>query len=282
MKRPQYRILVTGASSGIGFDTARQLAQAGHTVFAAARRTELMEPLREFGVTPVFLDVCDEAAIDACLAQTGPIDILVNNAGFGYFGAIENVPLAEARRQLEVNVFGLASLCRKALPAMREQGFGRIINISSVAGRSCLYFGGWYHVSKYSVEALSDCLRMELKPFGIDVVLIEPGGIRTDWGIIAAKHLAESSVGTAYEEEALRQSIVMDKGYKSQLLAKPSTVTRAILRAVKARRPRVRYLTGSGAFSLVFWHAVLPARWWDALMRKMASPGLVKIAQKLK
>lgn len=282
MKRPQYRILVTGASSGIGFDTARQLAQAGHTVFAAARRTELMEPLREFGVTPVFLDVCDEAAIDTCLAQTGPIDILVNNAGFGYFGAIENVPLAEARRQLEVNVFGLASLCRKALPAMREQGFGRIINISSVAGRSCLYFGGWYHVSKYSVEALSDCLRMELKPFGIDVVLIEPGGIRTDWGIIAAKHLAESSVGTAYEEDALRQSIVMDKGYRSQLLAKPSTVTRAILRAVKARRPRVRYLTGSGAHSLVFWHAVLPARWWDALMRKMASPGLVKIAQKLK
>lgn len=282
MKRPQYRILVTGASSGIGFDTAKQLAQAGHTVFAAARRTELMEPLREFGVTPVFLDVCDEAAIDACLAQTGPIDILVNNAGFGYFGAIENVPLEDARRQLEVNVFGLASLCRKALPAMREQGFGRIINISSVAGRSCLYFGGWYHVSKYSVEALSDCLRMELKPFGIDVVLIEPGGIRTDWGIIAAKHLAESSVGTAYEEEALRQSVVMDKGYRSQLLAKPSTVTRAILRAVKARRPRVRYLTGSGAFSLVFWHAVLPARWWDALMRKMASPGLVRIAQKLK
>lgn len=277
-----YRILVTGASSGIGFDTAKQLALAGHTVFAAARRVELMEPLREFGVTPLRLDVCDEKAIDECLEATGPIDVLVNNAGFGYFGAIENVSMEEARRQLEVNIFGLAALCRKVLPGMRERGFGRIINISSVAGRTCMYFGGWYHVSKYSVEALSDCLRMELRPFGIDVVLIEPGGIRTDWGIIAAKHLAESSAGTAYEEEALRQSVVMDRGYTSQLLAKPSAVTRAIVRAVKARRPRVRYLVGSGARSMVFWHAVLPARWWDALMRKIASPGLVKIAKKLK
>lgn len=273
---------MTGASSGIGFDTARQLALAGHTVFAAARRTEMMEPLREFGVTPVFVDVCDEAAIDACLEQTGQIDVLVNNAGFGYFGAIETVPMEEARRQLEVNVFGLAALCRKVLPGMIERGFGRIINISSVAGRTCMYFGGWYHVSKYAVEALSDSLRMETAPFGVDVVLIEPGGVRTDWGIIAAKHLAESSKGTAYEEPAQRESSVMHDGYSSRLLAKPSVVTRAICRAVKASRPRARYLAGSGARSLIFWHAVLPARWWDALMRKIASPGLVRIAKKLK
>lgn len=277
-----YRILVTGASSGIGFDTARQLALAGHTVFAAARRTEMMEPLREFGVTPVFVDVCDEAAIDACLEQTGQIDVLVNNAGFGYFGAIETVPMEEARRQLEVNVFGLAALCRKVLPGMIERGFGRIINISSVAGRTCMYFGGWYHVSKYAVEALSDSLRMETAPFGVDVVLIEPGGVRTDWGIIAAKHLAESSKGTPYEEPAQRESSVMHDGYSSHLLAKPSAVTRAICRAVKARKPRARYLAGSGARSLIFWHAVLPTRWWDALMRKIASPSLVKIAKKLK
>lgn len=277
-----YRILVTGASSGIGFETARQLAQAGHKVFAAARRTELMEPLKADGVTPVFLDVCDPAAIDACLAQTGPVDVLVNNAGFGYFGAIENVSMEEARRQLEVNVFGLAELCKKVIPGMRERRCGRIINISSVAGRTCMYFGGWYHVSKYSVEALSDCLRMELKPFGVDVVLIEPGGIRTDWGIIAARHLRESSEGTAYAGDALVQSETMHYGYSSNLLAKPSAVTRAIVRAVKARRPRVRYLVGSGARSMVFWHAVLPARWWDALMRKIAKPSVAKFAKKLK
>lgn len=277
-----YRILVTGGSSGIGFETAKTLALAGHTVFAAARRVELMEPLREFGVTPLRLDVCDEASIDACLSEACAIDILINNAGFGYFGALENVPLEEARRQLDVNVFGLASLTKKVLPGMRERGFGRVINVSSVAGRVPMYFGAWYNVSKYSVEALSDALRMEVKPFGIDVVLIEPGGIRTDWGIIAAKHLAESSKGTAYEEDALREAVVMDRGYTSQLLAKPSAVTRAIVRAVRARRPRARYLVGSGARSLVFWHAVLPARWWDACSRVLAAPWLVRFANKLK
>ena len=277
-----YRILVTGGSSGIGFETAKTLALAGHTVFAAARRVELMEPLREFGVTPLRLDVCDEASIDACLSEACAIDILINNAGFGYFGALENVPLEEARRQLDVNVFGLASLTKKVLPGMRERGFGRVINVSSVAGRVPMYFGAWYNVSKYSVEALSDALRMEVKPFGVDVVLIEPGGIRTDWGIIAAKHLAESSKGTAYEEDALREAVVMDRGYTSQLLAKPSAVTRAIVRAVRARRPRARYLVGSGARSLVFWHAVLPARWWDACSKVLAAPWLVRFANKLK
>ena len=280
--KKSYRILVTGGSSGIGFDVARTLALAGHTVYAGARRTELMEPLREFGVTPLRLDVCDEAAIDECLAAAGEIDILINNAGFGYFGAIENVPMEEARRQLDVNVFGLASLCRKVLPGMRERGFGRIINVSSVAGRACMYFGAWYNVSKYAVEALSDALRMEVKPFGIDVVKIEPGGIKTDWGIIAAKHLKESSEGTAYEVDALREAAVLDKGYSSNFLSSPSKVTRAIVRAVNARHPRTRYLTGAFARTMVAGHAILPPRWWDACARILASRGLVKFANKLK
>ena len=118
-----------------------------------------METLKAFGVTPLFLDVSDEASIDACLTLTGPLDVLVNCAGYGSFGAIGNVPMEEARRQLEVNLFGLAALCRKVLPGMRTQGYGRIVNISSVAGKACLYFGGWYHVSKYAVEAFSDALR---------------------------------------------------------------------------------------------------------------------------
>lgn len=277
-----YTILVTGGSSGIGFDSARRLAQEGHRVFAAARRVELMEPLREYGVTPVFLDVCDEKSIDECLLQAGPVDILVNNAGYGYFGAIETVPLEEARRQLDVNVFGLATLCRKVLPGMRDRGFGRIINVSSVAGRACLYFGGWYHVSKYAVEALSDSLRMETAGFGVDVVIIEPGGIRTDWGKIAADHLVESSKGTAYEDKALCESVVMRNGYSSNLLSPPSAVTRSIVRAVKARRPRARYLSGSGARSIVFWHSVLPARWWDSIMRLLASREFERLSGKLR
>lgn len=281
MKRNTFRILVTGASSGIGYSVAEALARMGHTVFAGARRVSLMEPLKAFGVTPLALDVTDEASVDACLAATGPVDVLVNNAGFGYFGAIENVPMEEARRQMEVNLFGLALLCRKVLPAMREQGFGRIVNISSVAGKACMYFGGWYNVSKYAVEAFSDALRMEVKPFGVDVVLIEPGGIRTDWGLIAARHLAESSEGTAYAGDGLTMAGIMHKGYSIDFLAPPTAVTRAIVRAIGARRPRVRYRPGTGAGAIVFFHTVLPARWWDALMRLFGSRRLARLAERL-
>ena len=264
-------ILITGASSGIGFDAAASLARQGHRVYAAARRVERMEPLKALGVVPLRMDVTDEASMEAgvrtVLEAEGRIDVLVNNAGYGYFGAIENVSMEEARRQQEVNVFGLARLCQLVLPSMREQGSGRIVNTASVAGKTVLYFGGWYHVSKYSVEALSDALRMELKPFGIDVSMIEPGGIRTDWGIIAADHLAESSKGTPYEAEGLREAETMRKAYSMRLLSKPSVVARAISKAVNSRRPRARYRVGFGAHTLVFLHTILPARWWDALFR---------------
>lgn len=266
------RVLVTGASSGIGYDTAKALAAAGYEVFAAARRVELMEPLRKFGVTPVHLDVTSEDSIAACLAIVGQVDVLVNNAGYGYFGAIENVPLDDARRQLEVNLFGLAALCRAVLPGMRSRGKGRIINVSSVAGRGVLYFGGWYHVSKYAVEAFSDALRMEMKPFGVDVVLVEPGGIHTDWGVIAADHLHDSSIGTPYEEPALNQARTMKWAYSRRLLSEPVVVQRAIVRAVRAHRPRTRYVVGFGARALLLAHALLPTRWWDALARLGGKP----------
>ena len=265
-------ILITGASSGIGFDAAQTLARQGHRVYAAARRVERMEPLKADGVIPLRLDVTDEAsmqeAVRTILEAEGRIDALVNNAGYGYFGAIENVSMEEARRQLEVNVFGMARLCQLVLPSMREQGSGRIVNISSVAGKAVMYFGGWYHVSKYSVEALSDALRMEVKPFGIDVALIEPGGIRTDWGLIAADHLAESSKGTPYEKEGVRESETLRKAYSIRLLSKPQVVTRAISKAINRKHPRARYRIGFGADTLVFFHTLLPTRWWDAMVRK--------------
>ena len=208
-------ILLTGASSGIGYDTAAALAQEGHRVYAAARRVERIEPLRPLGVTPLKMDVTDEesmqAAVKTIMDAEGKIDVLINNAGYGYFGAVENVTMDEARRQLEVNVFGLARLSQLVLPHMRAQKSGRIINTSSVAGKAVLYYGGWYHVSKYSVEALSDAMRMELKPFGIKVIMIEPGAIKTDWGIIAADHLEESSAATVYEKTAQRMAENMRK-----------------------------------------------------------------------
>ncbi|MBO7489775.1 MAG: SDR family NAD(P)-dependent oxidoreductase [Bacteroidales bacterium] len=265
-------ILLTGASSGIGYDAAQTLARQGHRVYAAARRLELMEPLKAYGVKPIHLDVTDENSmqqcVDAVLADEGRIDVLVNNAGYGYFGAIENVEMAEARRQVEVNVFGLARLCQLVLPVMRRQGGGRIINTSSIAGKIVLPFGGWYHVSKFSVEALSDALRMEMKPFGIDVVMIEPGGIKTDWGIIAAKHLRESSTGTPYEDAAVAESNLLHNAYSGRFLSSPKVITRAISRAVNRRHPKSRYRTGRFSHLGVFVHWLLPSRWWDALMRR--------------
>ena len=262
--------LVTGASSGIGKETARMLADRGFKVYGAARRVDKVAEAGG-GVVPVAMDITDEQsvrkAVEKVLSEEGRIDVLVNNAGYGYFGAIENVTLEEARRQLEVNVFGLASLTRMVLPGMRERGSGRIINVASVAGRAVLLFGGWYHVSKYSVEALSDALRMEVKPFGIDVSIIEPGGIKTDWGLIAADHLEESSRGTAYEKEAAAQVALMRKGYGGNILSKPSVIARAIVRSATSARPRTRYRLGRAAGLIVFFHSVLPTRWWDALMR---------------
>jgi len=268
-------ILVTGGSSGIGFEAAQRLARMGHKVYAAARRTALMEPLKADGITPLALDVTDDASrrqcVDTILQREGRIDVLVNNAGYGYFGAIECVSLEDARRQLEVNVFGLAEMTRLVLPAMRSQHSGRIVNIASIAGRAVFPFGGWYNVSKYSVEAISDALRIELKPFGIDVAIIEPGCIKTDWGIIAADHLDECSRGTAYEPTALREAAAMRWAYTGSYMSNPSIIARAIVRASTSRCPRTRYRLGRFAFTTTVMHALLPARWWDAMVRKIMS-----------
>ena len=273
MKNNSKIILITGGSSGIGYDSAIALAKQGHKVYAAARRVEMMEPLKEFGIMPLSLDVTDDNSMQECIKSVleaeNRIDVLINNAGYGYFGAIENVTMAEARKQLEVNVFGMARMCQLVLPTMREQQSGRIINIASIAGKATVYFGGWYNVSKYAVETFSDALRMETKPFGINVVLIEPSAIKTNWGIIAADNLAESSRGTVYEEKAINEANNMHKAYTSNMFSKPKVVTRAICKAVNRRRPRTRYCIGRGGKMIIFLHSVLPTRCWDRINRIM-------------
>jgi NAD(P)-dependent dehydrogenase (short-subunit alcohol dehydrogenase family) len=268
-------VLVTGASSGIGYDAAQTLARQGHRVYASARRTELMAPLKELGIQVIKMDVTDEESmkegVETILQAEGHIDVLVNNAGYGFLGAIENVPMEEARRQVEVNLFGLARLTQLVLPYMRKQGSGRIINTSSIAGKMVFYMGGWYNVTKFAVEAFSDALRMEVKPFGIDVVKIEPGGIKTEWGIIAAKHLKESSIGTVYEETGINWADNMDWCYHTSMLSSPAVVTRSISRAVNSRHPRTHYYKGRFSFAGRLLHAMLPDRWWDAVMRKVAN-----------
>ena len=234
-----------------------------------------MEELRPLGVVPIRMDVTDpdsmQAGVNAVIEAEGRIDVLVNNAGYGSFGPVETVPMEEARRQMEVNVFGLAGLIQLVLPHMREQGSGRIINVSSIAGRFVLPMGGWYHVSKYSVEALSDALRMDVKRFGIHVSIIEPGGIKTPWGNIAADHLEESVRGTAYEQPGLREARVMRNGYSMNILSGPGVVARAISRAVNSRHPRARYRIGTGSSITIFFRSILPAKWWDAACRAFMS-----------
>lgn len=175
------------------------MAGQGHIVYGAARRLDAMEPLKAKGVKPIYLDVTGgdsiKKAVDTIIKNEGRIDVLVNNAGYGSYGALEDVSMEEARAQFEVNVFSLAELIQLVLPHMRKQKSGRIINVSSMGGRLTTYFGAWYHATKYAVEALSDALRMETSDFGIDVSIIEPGGIKTDWGFIAADKLEASAKG---------------------------------------------------------------------------------------
>ena len=264
-------ILLTGASSGIGYQTAESLAKEGHIVYGAARRTEKMETLKQFGVKPIYLDVTDEesikSAIDTIIGNEGRIDILINNAGYGSYGAIEDVEINEARRQFEVNLFGLARLVQLVLPHMRKQKAGRIINVSSMGGRMTSYFGGWYHATNYAIEEFCVALRLDVGDFGIDFSLFEPGLIKTDWGIIAANKLADSSKGGAYEKEALRTSEGMKKQYSGNMGSNPIVITKAISKAVNSRRPKARYLIGFMAKPLVFLHTILPARVFDKIMK---------------
>lgn len=265
-------VLITGASSGIGYQTAALMAEKGYVVYGAARRVEKIAALADVGVNALPLDITDETSIlhlvQAVIEKEGRIDLLINNAGYGSYGAIENVPISEAKRQFEVNLFGLAKLVQLVLPYMRHQGAGRILNVSSMAGRVTTYFGAWYHATKYALEAFSDALRMETAPYGIDVVLIEPGGIKTDWGLIAADHLSTTSKGTVYEKEANATAARMKKMYTSVQLTDPAVIAQTIMKASESHRPKTRYLVGYGAKVAVFFHEILPDRAFDKVIKR--------------
>src|SRR6478672_4511485 len=264
--------LVTGASSGIGEATARRLHGMGYTVYAAARRVDRMTDLADAGIRTVRADLTIDAdmvaLIDRIIADTGRIDVLVNNAGYGSYGALEDVPMSEARYQFEVNVFGPAHLTQLVLPHMREQRSGTIVNITSMGGKIYTPLGAWYHGTKFALEAISDCLRMEVKPFGIDVVVIEPGGIKTEWGGIAAEKVREVSGRGPYADqaEAMADTLGSEAGRGRQ--SPPSVIADTIAKAVTARRPRTRYAVGFAAKPLILLHGILPDRAFDYLIRR--------------
>jgi NAD(P)-dependent dehydrogenase (short-subunit alcohol dehydrogenase family) len=206
------------------------------------------------------------AAIAAIVADGGRLDALVNNAGYGSYGSLEDVPLEEGRRQFEVNVFGLARLTQLALPIMRGQGAGRIVNITSIGGKMHEPFGAWYHATKFAVEGMSDCLRMELAPFGVDVIVIEPGAIKTEWNAIARDNLLKYSGQGAYAPGAQTHARMLASADQGMAPSPPEVVAKTVSRALSAARPRTRYATGSGAAPILFLRWLLPDRAFDWLM----------------
>ena len=260
--------VVTGASAGIGEATVKRLIEQGYTTYAASRRLERMANLEKLGAILLPLDLTGDSSIvqaaNRIRTEQGRIDVLVNNAGYGSYGAVEDVSLDEARRQFEVNVFGLARLVQLVTPLMRQRGAGKILNVSSIGGKGWEPLGAWYHATKFAVEGFSDCLRMELKPFGIDVIVIEPGAIRTEWGQIALDTLQQASSHTVYgpQAEEKRALFLAAAGSASD----PDVVAREIVKAIKAKRPKTRYVVGAHAKPLVFMSTFMPDRFNDWLM----------------
>ncbi len=263
--------IVTGASSGIGEATARLLAEQGYVVYAAARRVERMQALERVGVRVRALDVTDDQSmttlVDEVINECGRIDVLVNNAGYGSYGALEDVPIAEARRQFDVNVFGLARMTQLVLPSMRSRRDGYIVNVSSIGGKIWEPLGSWYHATKFAVEGLSDSLRAEVAGFGIKVVVIEPGAIHTEWGTIAADNVEANSAGTAYQELARHVSGSLRMADRMPISSGPEVVARTIVKAVERAHPRTRYATGGGARSILLAKKLLPDRAFDQTIR---------------
>src|SRR3954447_5591614 len=277
-------VLITGCSSGIGRATAERLAGAGWTVYATARRPESLADLEAKGCKTLACDVTDEASMHACVAAVeeaeGAVGVLVNNAGFSQSGAVETVPLDKVRAQFETNVFGLVRLCQLVLPAMRRARAGKIVNLSSMGGRLVFPGGGFYHATKYAVEAISDALRFEVKGFGIDVILIEPGLIRTSFSETSVAGVAEAGEGLGdYAQFNAHVARATESVYEpgspvGRLGGPPEAVAKVIEKALRARRPRARYTVTPSAKLLIAQRAVMPDRGWDAMMRaQFPTPG---------
>lgn len=247
--------LVTGASSGIGRSIATSLIEQGYRVFVAARRIEKMRGLEEMGATAIAMDISKEeeivAAVEQIERETDGLDILVNNAGFGLYGAVEDVSIEEARYQFEVNLFGLGRLTQLVLPQMRRKKSGRIINISSMGGRMYTPLGAWYHATKHALEGWSDALRLEVQPFGIDVVVIQPGIIGTEFGDHVAEPILERSGSGSYADMAQKVADATQEFYAKGRFSPPSVIANTVLRALNARRPKTRYVAGKMARPLM-------------------------------
>ena len=266
---PQRSVLITGASSGIGFATAHQLLERGWRVFAAARRLDAMEALRSRGAEVLPLDLADQESrvqlADVISCRVGALDALVNNAGYGETGPVETMPIERARAMFEVNVFGLIALTQLLLPSMRERRRGRIVNLSSIAGRFVTPGAGWYGASKHALEGISDALRLELHSFGLQVVLVEPGLIRTGFEAVSASSLQQQVADPVWGPMMRRVAAGWADGFRRG--SSPELVARTIVSALETSTPKPRYRCGSESEALVL-QRFIPTQLWDALVRQ--------------
>jgi NAD(P)-dependent dehydrogenase (short-subunit alcohol dehydrogenase family) len=266
-------VLITGCSSGIGRATAGHLVDVGWRVYATARNVEDIAPLEERGCVLLPLDVTDEdsmtSAVDEVESREGVVGVLVNNAGYSQSGAVEAVPMDKVRRQFETNVFGLVRMCQLVLPGMRGQGFGRIVNVSSMGGKLTFPGGGYYHASKHAVEAISDALRFEVEGFGIGVSVVEPGLIRTGFADAAVGSMgSEDGPYAGFDEGVARATTEnYEQGPIARLGGGPETVAEAIEEAISSRSPRSRYAVTPSAHLFLWLRHLLPDRAWDAVLR---------------
>jgi NAD(P)-dependent dehydrogenase (short-subunit alcohol dehydrogenase family) len=272
MTTPSRVALVTGAASGIGKATALRLQAGGWTTWASARTEAQLADLAAAGCKTVALDVADEASRLAAMARIGPIGVLVNNAGYSQSGAVEEVPLDKLRRQFETNVFGLVRMCQLALPGMRAQKWGRIVNIGSMGGTLTFPGGGAYHATKYAVEALSDALRFEVKGFGVDVILVQPGLIRSGFSEAAVTAMGppESGPYAGFSNAVAKATVESyESGTMAPLAGVPDDVAKVVEKAINARRPRARYTVTWSATFLMTQRQLSPDWAWDAMMRQI-------------
>ena len=264
-------VLITGCSTGIGRATAERLARGGMTVYASARRPESIEDLKRTGCRTLALDVSDEdsmrAAVDEVERAEGAVGTLVNNAGYSQNGAVETVPLDDVRRQFETNVFGLLRMCQLVLPGMRRQGHGRIVNVSSMGGKLTFPGGGIYHATKHAVEAISDAMRFEVRGFGVDVTVVEPGLIRTSFGDTSVASVPQEDGPYAEFNSAVAAATAgAYDGPLGRLGGGPEAVAKVIEKAITAERPRTRYKVTASARLLMAQRSLLPDRAWDAVV----------------
>jgi NAD(P)-dependent dehydrogenase (short-subunit alcohol dehydrogenase family) len=269
---PSKAVLITGCSSGIGYATAELLARDGWTVYATARKLETLADLEAQGCKTLALDVTDEAsmsaAVDAVIAAEGAVGVLINNAGYSQSGAVESVPLDQVRRQFDTNVFGLIRMCQLVLPGMRDQRWGRIVNLSSMGGRLTFPGGGLYHASKYAVEALSDALRFEVQGFGVEVIVIEPGLIVTNFGDTAAGSVGETTGPYAdFNRDVAKAVENVYHGPLARFGAGPDAVAKVIEKALDSEHPKTRYPVTLSAHMMINQRRLMPDRLWDRVMR---------------